>query len=117
MEAKRRRAAYDAVNVEYRRAQRELLEKIELAAFGARRLPSHAEYQAVASLGQRVLHALRDYLDEVGVASAKPLPSERKKLVQRLAELERRWQPSPEDWLKSQPDGAWPTQPPPKPPK
>lgn len=110
-EARRRRAAYDDANGKYLCAQRELLERIELAALGVCGLPEQAQYQAVASLGQRTLSALQGYLEGVGFSAARPSASDRMKLIQRLANLERLWQPSPEDWLKQQSKRAWPSRP------
>lgn len=97
------RLASEQASDEYMRAQAWLVEALEGAQKGTNPWPSPADYNYIAVLGRQATEALRNYLDFVGVPKS-PLrsASDRMRLIQRLAESERRWQPTPEAWLKEQ---------------
>jgi hypothetical protein len=99
------RFEYERVRGAYVRAEFQLLAKLERATNGRGPFPSPAEYEAAESLGRDAGAALEGLLRASGVAGKRARRrrlDDRVSLIQRLSAEERSWQPSPEEWLRSQ---------------
>jgi len=100
------RTEYERVRSEYVQAEFLLLAKLEWATTGRGPFPTPEEYGAAEALGRKAAAALDTLLQASGFTSKRARRKrldERVSLIQRLSAEERSWQPSPEEWLRSQP--------------
>src|SRR5262245_19480614 len=92
--------ASHSAHAEYVLAQCRLLARLDLAFKGEGAWPDGNEYAFVEMLGREASTKLREYLNSLNVPSKpRTTRAERVLLIQRLSANERRWQPTPEDWL------------------
>ena len=93
----------DQASLAHLRAHQLLMSRIEMAQQGTGAWPTSEDYAAVAAMGRAAADALRRFLDSVQLQREQSRTrSDRVRLIQRLSCQERSWQPSPEDWLRSQ---------------
>lgn len=97
------RLACDRARDEHLNAVAHLLTLVERASAGYGEWPRPEDYQLAVALGRNARAMHRLYLRGLRATS---VPSrtimDRVHLIQRLSGNERRWQPSPEEWLAQQ---------------